>query len=210
MGIVPREVQFRVGMAGVADRVHPVFQHILEIRAVGIMTGCAHICIERRMGVLAFLRFFRLFMAGKTKLPVLCQKHFLVLGGMGGMAGQAALSGGDCGMGDGSLFSLVRMAAETQLVAFIGEEFRVLRIMRVVAGKAHAALERRVFDIAAGLEPGLIVALITELSSAECRTKGLVGRRWIMAHITRLRDYRIMCAGLEKLGLNRRMGIVAC
>lgn len=128
---------------------------------------------------------------------------------MGGMAGQAALSGGDRGMGDGCLFSLVGMAAETQLVAGIGEELRVLRIMGVVAGKAHAALERRVFDLAAGLEPGLIVALITELSSAERRTKGLVGRRRIMAHITRLRDNRIMCTGLEKLGLNRRMGIVA-
>jgi hypothetical protein len=128
---------------------------------------------------------------------------------MGGMAGQAALSAGDRGMGDGRLFSLVGMAAEAQLVACIGEEFRVLRIMGVVAGKAHAALERRVFDRAAGLEPGLIVALITEFSSAERRTKGLVGCRRIMAHITRLRDNRVMCTALEKLGLHGRMGIVA-
>lgn len=118
------------------------------------------------------------------------------------MAGQAALSGGDRRVRDGSLFLLIGMTAETQLVAGIGEELRVLRIVGVVAGKTHAAQERRVFDLAAGLEPGLIVALITECSSAERRTKGLVGRRWIMAHITRLRDNRIMCAVLEKLGLN--------
>lgn len=63
MGIILCKFQFRVGMAGVADCVHPVFQHILEIRAVGIMTGGAHLRVERHMGVLAFLRFFRLFMA---------------------------------------------------------------------------------------------------------------------------------------------------
>lgn len=63
MGIIPGKVQFRVGMAGVADRVHPVLQHILEIRTMRIMTGGALPRVERHMGVLAFLRFFRLCVA---------------------------------------------------------------------------------------------------------------------------------------------------
>lgn len=188
-------------MTGVADLVHPVFHHILEIRAVGIMTGGTHLRVERHMGILAFLCVFRLCMAGKTKLAVLCPKHFLVLGGMGGMAGQAAVSGGNCGMGDSGLFALVGMAAETQLVAGIGEKLHVLRIMGVVAGKTHAALERRVHDLAAGLEPGLIMALITKLPSAQDGAERLIGCCGIVAHVAGSGNERIVSACLEELGL---------
>jgi len=197
MGIIPRKFQFRVGMARVADRVHPVLQNAREIRTVGIMTGGAHILVKGHMSVLAFLRFFRLSMAGKTKLTILCQKQFLVLGSMGGMAGQAAFSGGDRGMGDGCLLPLVGMAGETQLVASIGKKLLIFRIMGVVAGKAHAALERRVFDFAAGLEPGLIVALITELSSAQDGIERLIGSCGLVAHVAARRSYRVVGARLK-------------
>lgn len=121
---------------------------------------------------------------------------------MGGVAGQAAPAARDRAVGDGALFSLVGMAAKTQLVACIGEKLRVLRIVGVMTGETHAALERRMLDLAAGLELGLIVALITELSSTESSAKGFVGRRRVMTHIACLRDNGIMCAGPQKPGLS--------
>jgi hypothetical protein len=126
MGIIPRKVTFRRGMAGEADRIHPAFQDAREIRTVGIMTGCAHIRVERHMGVLVFLRFFRFCMTGKTEFAGLCQKQFLVLGGMGGMAGQAAFTSRDRGVGNCALFSFVGMAAEADRVAGTGKELGVL------------------------------------------------------------------------------------
>lgn len=121
---------------------------------------------------------------------------------MGGVAGQAAFAARDRAVGEGEFLSLAGMAAETQFVACIGEKLRVLRIVGVMAGEAHTALERSMFDLAAGLQPCLIVALITEFSSAERRTKGLVGRRRIMAHITCLRDNGVMGACPQEFGLS--------
>jgi hypothetical protein len=107
-------------------------------------------------------------------LAALRQEHFLVLCRMGGVAGQASFSAIDRGVGVGGLFSLVGMAGETELVAGIGEKLRVLRIVGVMAGETHAALERRVFDPAASLQSGLIVTLITELSSAQDRIERFI------------------------------------
>jgi len=73
--------------------------------------------------------------------------------------------------------------------------------MGVVAGKAHAALERRVFDPAAGLEPGLIVATGTEFCSAERRTKGLSDFDGLCTY-HRLRDKQDHVALFLEAGLN--------
>ena len=135
-------------------------------------------------------------MAGKTECPVLCHQQFRVLGNMGRMAGQAAFSGCNRRVGDDGLLSLIGMAAETELVAGIGKKLHVFRIMGVVAGKAHAALERRVFDLSAGLEPGLIMALIAELAATLRRAEGFyrVGR--VVACITGHRNKGVVGAGL--------------
>ena len=85
---------------------------------------------------------------------------------MRGMAGQAAFSIGDRSVRNGSLFALIGMTREAQFVAGSYKELCVLRNMGIMAGSAHTSLKRRMFNLATGLELGLVMALITELTIA--------------------------------------------
>ena len=168
---------------------------------MGVMTGTAHIRFKGLMGVLALRCVFRLRMACKTELTVLFQQQFLVLGGMRAMARQAAFSSRDRCVGNGALFSFVGMATEAYRVARAGEKLGVLRIMGIMAGKTHAPLERSVLDSTAGLEPGLVVALIAEVPSTLERTERFSRCGGVMARIAGGRSHGVMGARLEEFGL---------
>jgi hypothetical protein len=81
--------------------------------------------------------------------------------------------------------------------------------MRIMTGKAESALEGRMINISACLKAGLVVALITEFSSAQLRIERFGGCSRIVAHITAHRNYRVMGACFEELGLDRGMRIMA-
>ena len=154
--------RLRVGMAGVTHFIGPVFHQTGHIRPVGTMAGGALLLGERRMLVLEFQRSLYFFMTREAKAPALRNEQMVVLRGMGQMARETALSAFDGRMGENDLLPFFRVAAETEFVPALHEEFRVLGGMGVVTLGAHAVLEGRVLFVAPRLEIVERMALLAE------------------------------------------------
>lgn len=183
MGIGFQKVRFSVGMTRIADRVHPVPRHGNEIGTVGVMARATHILSKRGMDVFRLLQILGLCVAGEADISFFHDQELLVFCCMGSVAGQTSLPARDRCMAKGFFRLFVRMASETELIAFLDNQLRVLRGMRIMAGKTHPATERRMFDRASGLQRRRVMALETEVASLLCRIKWFLGPRGIVARI---------------------------
>lgn len=204
-----RECGFHIGVTGVAHLVRSADQEGAGLGPVGSVAGGAVPLGERLVRSLGLLGGFCLRMAWETEFPVLREEKPIEVCGMGAMTGEAPLAVryGLVGYRDGLPLFLV--ALQTKAVSFPRKEFGILRCMGIVAGYALAALKRVVQNLPSGFEAGFVVALVTQSASLFCNRKRLSGPGGRMAAVALLPDHGTVCAGLQKLPLGGRVGIMA-
>jgi len=194
----------RIGMAGVAHFIRSVFQQAGEIRSVGIMAASAHFLGEGRMLMLEFQCVLCFFMAGKAEVCLFRNQQMFILGGMGHMARETTPPACDRRMGKSNTLPFVRMAAETELVSTLHQEFRVFGAMGIMTLDAHAALEGRVLFVPPRFEIVQRMALLTKTADIFLlQRERLYPIRGIMAHIAAPRHDRIVRAFFHKFRLVR-------
>jgi hypothetical protein len=89
------------------------------------------------------------------------------------MTGKASFAARDGSMARCHPGLFIGMAAEAEFVVVLNKQSRVRRGVRIMAGKAHAVLERSMHDAAAGLEGGVVMAHNAERFSVLNGFKGL-------------------------------------
>lgn len=198
-----------IGVAGIADLIHPVFKYFFKIGSMGIVTGSTHVLGKRHMEIRSVLGFLDLRMALEAQFAVLGHKKFLILRSMRPVAGETASFPNDRSVIKCHLVLFIRMTFETDLVSRMGQQGRALRGMRIVAGKAHPAFEGCVFDIASLFQGRHIMAGIAEIGVLLSGFKRLLGPGRIMTGITHPLGHRGMHACFQQLGLFGRVGVVA-
>ena len=90
MGIGLEKLYFCVKMAGITNRVGPVFQHAVKIRPVGVMAGTAGPFGKRLVTNGGCRRRFGLFMAGEAQCFLRGQQQFAIAGGVSFMASKTS------------------------------------------------------------------------------------------------------------------------
>lgn len=169
------ESGLRVLVASVTNLVFPVLQDPREIGSVGIMAGGALPLGERRMLRFRFLARLHFRMAGVAKIRVPGREEPLVLRGMRHVAGKAPFPLRHGGMPPRHRFPLLPVAFETEAVPASHQEARVLRCMRIVAGKAFPPVEGVVEDRSSRFQLGFIVALVAQRFSLFRHREGRLG-----------------------------------
>ena len=203
------KIGLRIGMAREAYFIRPVFQQTGVIRPVGIMAGGAHRLSEGRVPVLEFQCILCFFMTSEAETRAFRNEQMFILGGMGPMTRETALPAFDWRMAESDLLPFVRMAAKTEFVPVLHQEFRVLGGMGVVALDTHAVLEGRVLHRAACLEIVSHVTLSAEAADIVLfRRKGFLRGRGVMAHVAAGRHDWIVRACLHEFWLLRGVGIM--
>ena len=191
----------RIGMTGVTEALHSVFEHILKVGSMGVMAGAAITPGKRSMAVLHGLSLPSLCMARKTKIGPAYREEKFVLSRMRSMAGETPLVAGYRRMFESHIFRLFRMAFETELIAFLSEKHRTFRGMGVMTGGAHSSLEGLVFHRSPTLQARRVMTGSAKSSPLLGRPEGF-RRPWrIMAAIALSRRNRPMGARFQKLGL---------
>jgi len=183
-----------VRMASIADLVHPVFKYKLKIGSMRTMTGSTHIFHKRHVHFLAFHGRFCLGMALEAEFAIPCYKKFFIFRSVRTVAGETASIPDDGSVVKCHLFLFIGMTFKTDLVPRPGQQGWALRGMRIVAGKAHSALEGRVLNAASFFQACHIMARIAEFRFFLCGFKRLFGCGGIMTGVTHPFGHRVMHA----------------
>lgn len=122
-----RKAFFRIGMAGIADLVLPVFEQLQKIGTMRVMACRAHRLGEGRMLVFGSLHLLCLRMTGKTEVTFFRNKQMVIFRRVRQMAGETALLACDRCVRDNERFRFACMTADAELISALTQEPRVFR-----------------------------------------------------------------------------------
>jgi len=128
---------------------------------------------------------------------------------MGWMAGEASLAAFHGLMNNPELYSLLFVTLEAEEIPRLDHQVRVLRRVRIMAGKAHTFLERRMIDCSACLKVLDIVTAGAKLPAALCGCKGLRRSRRVVARLALGLGNRVVRACPKEFRLRGRVRIMA-
>lgn len=127
VGVSFQEPDHGIGVACVAHPLHPVFKHKLEIRAVWIMTGCAHALCKGHMGHLCALGLLCFCVAPKAQFSALRVEKAFILCCMRKMTGKASLVADDRCMLERHSLALRWMTVQADGIAGLAQKLCAFR-----------------------------------------------------------------------------------
>ena len=165
---------FGIKMTGVTHRIGLAFEHSVKIRTVGVMTGVTFSLDEGRVADMVFLISFGFRMAAKAQGRFFGDQKFVRLGRMFLMTGQSSPALGQCFVRGLRRYILSGVAVKTECIAALGQQNRVFRGMRGMTGSALSFRKRLMFNGAAGLQIGRVVAFLAKLGTLLSGGKGVL------------------------------------
>ena len=204
-------LELRVGirMTSVANGVGPGLEHGRIIGTMGVMAAQAIAFGKRRMGVFALAGVLCFCVAGIAQVDRLCGQQPFLLCGVGFVAGQAALTLGNGGMGRGHGHPLFAVAPDAEAVPVLNGKFLVLGSMRIMAGKTVAIFEGTVLKGPPPFQSLGLMALAAQCTPLLQRSERVLRTGRIVAPVTHGRGNRVVYTRLEKFGKQGGMGVMA-